>query len=172
MSEHQMPGQPAPHHLMSAEIEAVAFFLADHVVVENGKLYVNGGFWNQLHSSAYPVAKAFGIAAVLHIPWHRHHEGHAFAITFTDADGGSLPARFDGQFRVGTAPNMRVGDFTIMPIAALATNFLLERPGDYAAVLSVDGNELARWRFRAGQSSEPAPGSAADAGAEPDGRGP
>ena len=159
-----LPDEPLP-----AEIQAAAFFLADHAVVENGKLYVNGGFWNQLYSSAYPVARAFGVAAVLHIPWYRHHEAHNFAITFEDADGHELAARFEGQFRVGTAPNMRVGDFTIMPVAALATNFVLDRPGDYSALLAVDDRELARWRFRAVEAAEPMPGTQTGPSGGPDG---
>lgn len=157
-----MTDQPMP-----AEIQACAFFLADHAVVENGKLYVNGGFWNQLYSAAYPVVRTFGVAAVLHIPWREHHKGHEFAVTFEDADGRQLSARFDGQFNVGTAPNMRVGDFTIMPVAAYATNFVLERPGDYVALLEVDGAELSRWRFRAVETKEPTPGTQAGAGSGP-----
>jgi hypothetical protein len=148
-----MTEQPMPE-----EIQSCAFFLADHAVVENGKLYVNGGFWNLVNSATFPVARSFAVAAVLHIPWRRHHQGHAFAVTFQDADGGELPARFDGQFRVGTTPSMRVGDFTIMPIAAFVTNFVLDRPGDYAALLEVDGDELARWRFRAVEAADPAAG--------------
>jgi len=154
---------------MPEEIQACAFFLADHAVVENGKLYVNGGFWNQVYSATYPVARAFGVAAVLHIPWRQHHQGHGFAVTFEDADGRPLTARFEGQFRVGTAPNMRVGDFTIMPVAAFVTNFVFDRPGDYAALLDVDGVELSRWRFRAVEAPDPAAGTqaGADAGPEP-----
>jgi hypothetical protein len=152
---------------MPDEIQACAFFLADHAVVENGKLYVNGGFWNQVYSVAYPSARAFGVAAVLHIPWRQHHKAHAFTVTFEDADGGSLPARFDGQFRIGTAPNMRVGDFTIMPIAAYVTNFALDRPGDYAAVLHVDGAELTRWRFRAVEAPDPIGGTQVGADISP-----
>src|SRR5215469_648297 len=140
-----MTEQPMPE-----EIQSCAFFLADHAVVENGKLYVNGGFWNLVNSATFPVARSFAVAAVLHIPWRRHHQGHAFAVTFQDADGGKLPARFDGQFRVG--------NFTIMPIAAFVTNFVLDRPGDYAALLEVDGDELARWRFRAVEAADPAAG--------------
>lgn len=157
-----MTDQPMP-----AEIQACAFFLADHAVVENGKLYVNGGFWNQLYSATYPVVRTFGVAAVLHIPWHQHHREHAFAVTFEDADGRPLAARFDGQFSVGTAPSMRVGDFTIMPVAAYATNFVLERAGDYLALLEVDGDELSRWRFRAVKAKEPAPGTQSGPGAGP-----
>jgi hypothetical protein len=157
-----MTDQPMPE-----EIQACAFFLADHAAVENSKLYINGGFWNQVLSPSYPVARSFGFAAVLHIPWRQHHQGHAFAVTFVDADGGTLPARFDGQFRVGTTPSMRVGDFTIMPIAAFVTNFVLDRAGDYAALLEVDGAELARWRFRAVQALDPIAGTQAGEASAP-----
>jgi len=152
---------------MPEEIQAFAFFLADHAVVENGKLYVNGGFWNQVYSAEYPVVRAFGLAAVLLIPWRKHHQGHAFTVTFEDADGRPLTARFEGQFRVGTSPNMRVGDFTVMPVAAFVTNFVLDRPGDYSALLEVNGAELARWRFRAIEAPEPVLGTQAGAGAGP-----
>lgn len=157
-----MSEQPMPE-----DIQAVAFFLSDHAVVENGKLYVNGGFWNQVYSAGYPVARAFGVAAVLHIPWRQHHQGHAFAVTFEDADGRPLTARFEGQFRVGTSPNMRVGDFTVMPLAAFVTNFVLDRPGDYSAVLTVDDAELARWRFRAVEAPDPAAGTQAGGASGP-----
>ena len=154
---------------MPAEIQAYAFFLADHAVVENGKLYVNGGFWNQVYSADYPVVRTFGLAAVLHIPWRKHHQGHEFAVTFEDADSRPLAARFEGEFRVGTSPSMRVGDFTVMPVAAFVTNFVLDRAGDYAAVLHVDDRELARWRFRAIEAPEPVSGTGATPGtASPD----
>jgi hypothetical protein len=157
----ESPELSAPEQALPADIQAAAFFLADHAVVENGKLYVNGGFWNQVHSATYPVARSFSVAAVLHIPWHRHHEGHVFTITFADADGAVLDAKFEGQFRMGTSPTMRVGDFTIMPLAVHAINFVLERPGDYVAAMAVDGRELGRCRFRAGPATEPSTQSGA-----------
>ena len=61
---------------------------------------------------------------------------------------------------------MRVGDFTVMPVAEV-TNFVLDHPGDYAALLEVDGTELARWRFRAIEAPDPAAGTQAGAGAAP-----
>lgn len=140
---------------MPDEIRASAFFLADHAAAENGKLYVNGGFWNQVASPGYPAARSFSVAAVLHIPWRQHHLDHSFVMSFEDADGQVLPARFEGQFRVGTSPHMRMGDFTVIPLAAFVTNFVLERPGDYAARLEVDSAEIARWRFRAVENADP-----------------
>ncbi len=152
---------------MPEQIQACAFFLSDHAAVENGKLYVNGGFWNQIYSATYPVARSFGVAAVLHIPWRQHHQAHTFAVTFQDADGQDLAARFEGQFSVGTSPTMRVGDFTVLPLAAFVTNFVFDDAGDYAGVLSVDDRELARWRFRAVEAPEPIAGTSASPGSGP-----
>ncbi|MHB1592748.1 MAG: DUF6941 family protein [Streptosporangiaceae bacterium] len=167
MTEQPVPDQSVPDQPMPEEIQASAFFLADHAAVENGKLYVNGGFWNQVGSPSYPAVRSFGVAAVLHIPWRQHHLDHSFAVTFEDADGQMLPARFEGQFRVGTAPDMRMGDFTVMPLAAFVTNFVLDRPGDYAARLEVDGAEVARWRFRAIETADPAADTQAGPGSWP-----
>lgn len=40
---------------MQEQMRACACFLADQAIVENGRLYVNGGFWSQVYSAAYPV---------------------------------------------------------------------------------------------------------------------
>jgi hypothetical protein len=139
-----MTEQPIP-----TDIYAEAFFTADHAVSENGKLYVNGGFWNRLTLPAYPAVHTFSIAAVIHIPWRAHHQNHTFSISFQDADGQTTPNRLEGQFSTGTTPDMRPGDFTEFQIAAQVGNFVFQRAGDYAAVLQVDGTEIKRWRFRA-----------------------
>ncbi|OBI31100.1 hypothetical protein A5711_21635 [Mycobacterium sp. E2238] len=136
---------------MPTDIYAEAFFTADHAAVENGKVYLNGGFWNRLAFPSYPAVHSFSICAVIHIPWRAHHQTHTVAITFEDADGQTTPNRFEGEFRTGTSPDMRTGDFTDIQIAPQVTNFLFQRAGDYAAVLSVDGTEIKRWRFRAVQ---------------------
>lgn len=136
---------------IATDIYAEAFFTADHGAVENGKLYVNGGFWNRLGFPSYPAVYSFSICAVIHIPWRAHHQSHSFAISFEDADGRTTPNRLEGEFSTGTLPDMRPGDSTEFPIAAQVGNFVFERAGDYAAVLQVDRTEIKRWRFRAAQ---------------------
>jgi len=71
------------------------------------------------------------------------------------------------EIQARALPNMRVGDFTIIPIAPFVTSFVLDAPGDYAALLEVDGAELARWRFRAVEAADPAGGTLAGSGSGP-----
>lgn len=132
------------------DLHAEAFFTADHAEVQGGKLYVNGGFWTRLNFPTFPVVHNFTICAVLHIPWRAHHQNHSFAILFEDADATTLTS-VEGDFQSGTSPDMRAGDFTSLPMAVQVGNFVFQRPGDYAAVLRVDGTEISRWRFRAVQ---------------------
>ncbi len=142
-------------YLSDTDLRALAFFLADHGVVENGKAYINGGFWNQLGFPSFPVIHSFAIVAVLEVPWCAYHQKHTFGVWFQDADNKKMPGRFEGEFQVRAAPDMRVGDPTVMPIAAVVNNFVFQRPGDYTCVLEVDGTEINRWRFRAVQAMSP-----------------
>jgi hypothetical protein len=136
---------------ISTDLHADAFFTADHADAQAGKLYVNGGFWTRLNFASFPAVHSFSICAVLHIPWRANHQSHSFAIFFEDADGQTIANRLEGEFSTGTLPDMRPGDFSEFPIAAQVGNFVFQRPGDYAAVLQIDGTEVARWRVRAVQ---------------------
>jgi hypothetical protein len=141
-----MTEQPIP-----TDLYAEAFFTADHAAVESGKLYVNGGFWSRLNFPSFPAVHNFAVCVVLHIPWRAHHQRHTFAISFEDADGQTSPNRLEGQFQSGTAPDMRTGDYSLVPVAVAVNGFVLQRAGDYSAVLELDGLEVSRWRFRAVQ---------------------
>lgn len=136
---------------MPVDLHAEAFFTADHAVVENGKLYMNGGFWTRLNFPSFPAIHNFALGIVLHVPWRAHRQRHTFSVLFEDADGQITSNRLEGQFQVEPAPDLRTGDFTVLPIAVGVNGFVLQRAGDYAAVLQVDGTEITRWRFRAVQ---------------------
>jgi hypothetical protein len=136
---------------MPLGLRAEAFFTADHAAVESGKLYVSGGFWSRLNFPSFPVIHNFAVCIVLHIPWRAHQQRHTFTVSFEDADGHVTTNRAEGQFQTGTAPDMRTGDYSVAPIAIGVNGFVLQRAGDYAAVLEVDGTEISRWRFRAVQ---------------------
>jgi hypothetical protein len=136
---------------MRTDLHAEAFFAADHAVVENGKMYVNGGYWTRLNHSSFPSVQNFALGIVFHIPWHAHNQLHKFAIWFEDADGNQTQARMEGQFQAGLAADSRAGDYSLVPVALTVNGFVLQKPGDYAAVLEMDGTEVARWRFRAVQ---------------------
>lgn len=137
---------------MRTDLHAEAFFAADHVVVENGKMYVNGGYWTRLNYPSYPAVQNFGLGIVFHIPWRAHNQSHKFAIWFEDADAQKIPIRMEGQLQAAPSPDMRAGDYSIVPMAVTVNGFVLQKPGDYAAVLEMDGTEVARWRVRAMQT--------------------
>lgn len=137
-----MTEQPVP-----TDLHAEAFFTADHAVVEGGKLYVHGGFWTRLSFPSFPAVHSFSVCAVLHIPWRAHDQSHSFGVSIEDADGQTTTS-LGGKFETGTSPDMRPGDRTEVPMALQVGNFVFQRPGDYAAVLHVDGTEIKRWRFR------------------------
>ncbi|MEP6842041.1 MAG: hypothetical protein ABJA11_00885 [Pseudolysinimonas sp.] len=129
------------------DLYATAFFLADHAAVENGKVYVNGGFWNQMQFATFPAASTFSIVGVINVPWTAQGQQHHFAVTFTDADGHQLDGEFSGQFEVNN-PNAPIGEPFIMPIAASANGFVFQGPGHYSAVLKIDDEEVSRWGFK------------------------
>lgn len=132
-------------------MHAAAFFLADHGSVESGKVYTNGAFWNRLQFPTFPTMVSFSVVAVIVVPWRAHHQLHRFTVAFEDADGKAVGGQFEGEFQMGTMFDQRVGENSIVPLAMPVSNIVLERAGDYAAVLTVDGAEVARWPFRAVQ---------------------
>lgn len=137
---------------MTDKLRALALFVADHAVVESGKLYMNGGLWTRLNMTQFPaVHPSLAVVAAIEVPWRDYHRDHTFAIDLEDADGNALPARMEGQFRVGASPDMRMGDPTVIPIAGTINNLRIDRPGDYSFVLKVDGTELSRFTIRAVQ---------------------
>ena len=136
--------------------EVVAFFPADHAEAVNGKVYLNGGFWNRLNFPEYPaVIGTMALIAVIHVPFHEYQEDHKFALGMVDADEKASPFHVEGVFRVGAAADLRRGDPTIMPIAVPVTGLKIDRAGDYSFTLDVDGSELARFQFRAVQLATP-----------------
>ena len=138
-----------------ADLHAVTFALAEYATVENGRVFMGGGFFSAINLPSYPALTNFYVVAVLYVPWHAYHQDHKFAVYFEDADKNVMDARFEGDFRVGADPQMRHGDPTVLPITSHVSNLLLPRPGDYASVLQIDGTEISRWKFRAIQVMTP-----------------
>jgi len=129
------------------DLFATAFFLADHASVENGKVYVNGGFWNQMQFANFPAVSTFSIVGVINVPWRAQNQLHKFAVSFTDADGHHIDGEFAGEFQITPNPAAGIGEPFLMPIAAVANGFVFQRPGHYSAKLEIDGEELTRWGF-------------------------
>jgi hypothetical protein len=136
------------------DFEALAFFTADHAAVENNKLYVNGGFWNALPRDSFPARVVGSLALVIKVPATAYLENHHITIqlVYQDHDEESLPFRIDGDFRIGASPHLNRGDPSIISLAFPLEGLVLEQAGEYSFVLSIDGNELKRYRIRAIQS--------------------
>lgn len=131
---------------------SLAFFAADHAVVENGKAYVNGGFWDRIFQVAYPAVITVSLVAVLQVPADAYLVDHRFAIEMEDAKGNKLTSlKIEGDFRVGASPALEPGEPSIVPVAVSLIGLSIERAGDYWFVLSVNGDELDRFRVRAMQ---------------------
>lgn len=139
------------------DIFALAFCPADHAEALGGKLYANGAFWNRLNAtSAFPwTAPPISLVAVLHVPFHAYHRDHTFAFSLDDADGKHLDFRVEGQFRIGSQPDMRHGDPTVMPVAVHVAGVVFAKPGDYSFVLELNGSEIGRFPFRVVQVAAP-----------------
>ncbi len=146
------------------DFQALALFTADHAAVEGGKVYINGGFWDILRQPSYPAQVAFSLVAVIKVPSRGYLETHRITVEMVDADEVRLPLRIEGDMRVGPTPHMNPGEPSIVPFAFPLNGVRLDRTGDYWFVLSVDSDELARYRIRAVQTVPvPQPTDASDA---------
>ncbi len=135
------------------DISVSAFFVADHAETINGKLYIHGGYWNRLAFPEYPAtAPGMALVVVLRIPFRDPQQPHQFSIGLIDSDGVRLPFKVDGDFMIGSSPQTRRGDPTLLPLAIPVQGLDIERPGDYSFVVDVDGIELARYQISADQS--------------------
>lgn len=134
------------------EFEALALFTADHAAVENGKVYVNGGFWDTIGQPSYPAQVSVSLVAVIKVPSRAFLENHRIMVEMVDADEERFPLRIEGDVRVGPTPYMNPGEPSILPLAFPLNGVNLERAGDYWFVLSVDGDEITRYRIRAVQT--------------------
>lgn len=131
------------------DFEVVGFFPADHAAAVDGKVYVNGGFWNMLRFPTFPhVMPAFSLVTVLNVPFRAYHQDHKIKMFLEDADGTALNLEVEGAFRVGAEPQMRMGDPTLLPVAVNVNNLTFERPGDYVFKVAIDGTDMARYEFR------------------------
>jgi hypothetical protein len=140
---------------LHGEIGSRAFFSADHAEAVNGKVYVNGGFWNRWRGTSYPqVFPSLALVAVLDVPFAQYHRNHKVVISLVDADEKEQPLRAEGIIRVGADASMDYGESSLVPFAATFTNVLIPSAGTYSFVLSVDGAELDRFQVKALQLPE------------------
>lgn len=144
--------------------------LADSVVVPgDGKIYIQGGGWDQLNPPGYPMQiPRLGIAITISVPYGQTNKNHQLHVRLTNDDGENVqiglqmsnpanPTSFgptpltqiEAVFNAGRPPTLQQGDAQLMPMALNLDGVVLEQPGGYTLLVEVDGDEVGRARFRA-----------------------
>ena len=147
--------------LEALEIDA---FLADSVVVADGKLYVQGAGWDTLVAGTFPVRHPrLGVGALVRVPWTATNQMHRFSVRIVDQDEnkivlGAAPPGSDipdgkvrevvGQFTLGRPPFLTMGDSQVVPIALNLDGIEFASPDTYSLVIAVDDADLRRLPIR------------------------
>jgi hypothetical protein len=120
--------------------------LCDHSEAVNGKLYLTGGGWNVLRLPELPHEWSFSIGLGIDVAYHETNDPHELLVSVQDPDGVDLGDGLTANFETGRPPGLPQGQEQrlVMSIAATAT---FATPGPHAAVVQVNGEELARSRF-------------------------
>ena len=120
--------------------------LADAAQVVSNKLYVMGGGWDRYTSKrGFPAQIQFAVAVSLKVPWHQTNKKHNFELEIATEDGQTIK-RIDGQFEVGRPPGIQAGTDQRVQLA-LNGNLKVEKPGIFALIGRVTGQEGARTAF-------------------------
>jgi hypothetical protein len=133
--------------------------LADHAVVAEGKLYINGGGWSVTTGGA-PSA----IAVKLDVPWDRTNQRLQLRLRLVGQDGepvvvpgpeGPQPVVIAAEAEVGRPPGLAHGADIDFPLAFQIGPLPLEPGQRYQWVLDIDGETREDWRLTF--STRPAP---------------
>lgn len=129
----------------------VTMMLADHAVVADGKLYVNGGGWSVTGPGA-PSA----IAIKLDVPWDRTNQRLHLRLRLVGQDGdpvtlpsqeGPQPVEIVGDAEVGRPAGLVHGADVDFPLAFQIGPLPLEPGQRYQWVLDIDGETREDWRL-------------------------
>lgn len=120
-------------------------FLADSVVTAEGKLYVQGGAWNQLTVGSFPTRHPrMGVALAISVPFGANEREHTFMLHLEDADGQRLAlhpgqSEVSGTFNVARSPAVTDGDEQVVALAINLDGLVFQSPGRYRYVVTIDG---------------------------------
>lgn len=143
--------------MTAIEIDA---FLADSVVVADGKLYAQGAGWNAIRVRSVPTRHdRIGIGLVVHVPYTETNRQHNFELRLEDSDGRRLTfgenpdgegrvEALGGQFNLGRPPDLGPGDEQVAPFAVNINGLVLQSAGNYRFVIAVDGRDIKELSFR------------------------
>ena len=127
--------------------------LCDHAEVADGKLFINGGGWDQIPPAGAPT----GLAIIIHVPWDMANIPKVLSVSLVDQDGGPVaqpspegerPVRIDLNFEVGRPPGMQHGGEVGLPVALNFPPLALLPGSGYVWLLELDGDEIGHATFR------------------------
>lgn len=137
--------------------------LADHAVVADGKLYINGGGW----SITSPTASS-AIAIKLDVPWDRTNQRLTLRLRLLTQDGepvtvtgpqGPQPIEITGEAEVGRPAGLVPGTDIDFPLAFQIGPLPLAHGQRYQWVLDIDGETQRDWHLTFSTRPAPAGGS-------------
>lgn len=126
--------------------------LADHAVVADGKLYVNGGGWSVTGPGPAPSA----IALKLDVPWDRADQRLHLRLRLVGQDGeqvllpgqgGPQPVQIDGEAEVRRPSSVPPGGEIDLALAFQIGPLPLAAGERYQWVLDIDGETRDEWRL-------------------------
>lgn len=120
-------------------------------MVENGKVYVNGGFFNRVYNPVFPAALSIAVVALIEVSPEEFLKDHRLKVEMEDASGEKTDLKIEGGFRVAPSPEASPGESAQLPVAVPLTGLSLPRAGDYWFVLSIDDDEISRTKVSASQ---------------------
>jgi hypothetical protein len=135
-------------------VQIHSLLLSDSAQAVDGKLYVLGGAWNMLRFPEFPASLMVGIAVAIDVDWTETNARHHLDIHFEDADGNAMDPQIGADFEAGRPPGAIAGA-DLRVVMAVNGPVAIPAPGQYAAVASIGGVELARSRFQALQAPRP-----------------
>jgi hypothetical protein len=144
--------------------------LADSAVTADGKLFVLGGGWNTVAAPAFPFRLVrLAIVILLREPDADTVRNHRLEIEIRASTGVSLPfgdpqsrLTSDAEGAIGldliSGPQSGVlpGDEHLIPVAVNFDGLIFQGPDLYFVIITIDGQEARRVRFRVVESPHPA----------------
>lgn len=140
--------------------------LCNHVETPNGLLFISGGGIDRV---TVPVAAPapwpinIAIAVQVKVPWDLTNRNHLLLIRLQDIDGQDVllptgqetfgPFRAEMNFQVGRPEELEPGEWQVINLGFNMPMLPIPRLGSYLFTCEIDGEELARARFKVNQAS-------------------
>ncbi len=123
--------------------------LADAAQVQSGKLFVLGGGFDTISVRQLPAThRSVSLAMVAEVGPDERQQDLELLVQLVDEDGAELGVMAKGKLRVGAPPNLPPGSPSVVPIVSPFHNVTFPDAKGYAFVISMNGTELARVKFR------------------------